>query len=175
MGLGSEQAGAINRSEGEAQHYGQEISKFYGGGNSGEAERNRFLQAKITYGSGPAQAGVLRGERDLITGRFDQIYGNIARLMGEEEAQRQLARAQVPEQIERINRSIAKLDPNGPEAKSLRGAAAPQAPQGGKPAPQQSTAGLDPISQARAAIAQGANRDLVITRLRMLGINPAGL
>lgn len=36
------------------------------------------------------------------------------------------------------------------------------------------TAG-DPLGQARAAIARGANRDAVIQRLQQMGVNPAGL
>ena len=43
---GPEQAGAINKAEGDAQHYGQDISKFYAGGPAGEAERHQFITAK---------------------------------------------------------------------------------------------------------------------------------
>lgn len=121
-GMGPEQAGAIANANGVAQHYGQEIAKFYGGGSSGEAERSRFLQ-----NSDPATktsqelAGMLRAERNLIPERFDQIRANIANVLGADRATQELARVNMQPDMARINAALARLDPTGPEALAMRG------------------------------------------------------
>ena len=137
---GPEQAGAINKAEGDAQHYGQEISKFYAGGPAGEAERQRFITAKA--GLSPATAtpeelaGLIRGERDLIPERFAQIKANIENVLGPEAAAKAMARMDIQGDMAKINLAVAKLDPSGPEARALKNPAnAPAAPTTGAPAP----------------------------------------
>jgi hypothetical protein len=125
------QSGKINKASSDAQHYGQEISKFYAGGPAGEAERSRFLNANAGLDPKTATpeelAGLIRGERDLIPERFAQIKGNIENVLGPEAAAKALARMDVKGSMDRINMAIAKLDPSGPEAQALKAQAAPAA------------------------------------------------
>lgn len=123
--LGPEQAGKINKATADAQHYGQEISKFYAGGPAGEAERNRFLGIADPTTKTPQElAGVVRGERDLIPERYAQIRSNIENVLGPEAATRALARLDIQGSMDKINAALAKLDPSGPEAQALRNAPA---------------------------------------------------
>jgi hypothetical protein len=120
---GPEQSGQINRASDSAQHYGQEISKFYAGGPAGEAERRRFLDSTASVNPETAtpeeMAGLIRGERDLIPERFAQIKANIENVLGPEAAAKALARINVQGSMEKINRAVATLDPSGPEARGL--------------------------------------------------------
>jgi hypothetical protein len=133
--LGPEQAGKINKATADAQHYGQEISKFYAGGPAGEAERNRFLGIADPTTKTPQElAGVVRGERDLIPERYAQIRANIENVLGPEAAAKALARLDVQGDMDKINRALARLDPTGMEAKALQNAPAPAAtPQAAAP------------------------------------------
>ena len=143
--LGPDQASQINNALGDAQHYGQEITKFYGGGPGSETERDRFLaQADPTTKTPQELAGVIRAERDLIPERYAQIKANIENILGPDAAAKAIARINIQDDMTRINQSLAKLDPNGPEAAKLRNApptaAAPAAPKPQALAPQDETA-----------------------------------
>lgn len=119
-GLNTQQTGAIQEAQGEGSHYGQEIAKFYGGGQTGEAERLRFENKRSETASGPELAGIIRAERDLIPERFEQIHANISNVLGPEAADKAVARIQLAPQMQRINAALAKLDPTGPEARALQ-------------------------------------------------------
>lgn len=117
-GLGTDQAAKVNEVSGAVQHYGQEITKFYTGSPGGEAERMRFLKTIDTSKSSKEIAGAIRTERDLIPDRINQIGAQISDRLGPEEAQKQLRRANIDGQVNRINAALARLDPDGPEAKT---------------------------------------------------------
>lgn len=127
--LGPDQAGKINKASADAQHYGQEITKFYGGGPGGEGERNRFLAISDPTTKTPQElAGVIRGERDLIPERYAQIRANIDNVLGPEAAAKALARLDTQTSMDKINRSLSLLDPTGPEAQALKNVSASSAP-----------------------------------------------
>lgn len=148
-GLTTDQAAKVNETSGAVQHYGQEITKFYTGSPGGEAERMRFLKTIDTAKSPQEIAGAIRTERDLIPDRLRQVEQQITERLGSEEAAKQMKRVDIAGVTDRINRSLAKLDPNGPEAKMLGtgGSATPAAapapgkyiydPASGKLVPQQ--------------------------------------
>jgi hypothetical protein len=123
-GLTVDQAQKVNDVSGAIQHYGQEITKFYSGSPGGEAERMRFLNTMDTAKSPKEIAGAIRAERDLIPDRLNQIHSQIAERLGQKEADKQLSRVNLPEVVGRINAALAKLDPDGPEAKMMRGGTA---------------------------------------------------
>ncbi len=125
--LGTEQAGKANAVQGAVQHYGQEITKFYAGSPGGEAERMRFLKTMDTVKSNTEIADAIRTERDLIPDRLIQLHGQIGDTLGPEEADRRIARAGIPQAVAKINRALAKLDSDGPEARALKGAPPVQA------------------------------------------------
>jgi hypothetical protein len=120
-GLTTEQASKVNEVDGAVQHYGQEITKFYTGSPGGEAERMRFLKTIGTSKSPLEIAGAIRTERDLIPDRLRQVEAQIAERLGPEEAAKQMKRVDIAGVTDKINRSLAKLDPSGPEAKMLGG------------------------------------------------------
>lgn len=144
--LSNAQSEKINQASGDAQHYGQEITKFYGGGPGGQAERDRFLSASNSTNPATATpqelAGMIRSERNLIPERYAQIKANIENVLGPEAAAKAIARINIPPQMDRINKALATLDPTGPEAQALKAGATPAlaaaAPSG--PSPQDAVA-----------------------------------
>lgn len=140
-GLTTDQAAKVNETSGAVQHYGQEITKFYTGSPGGEAERMRFLKTMDTAKSPQEIAGAIRAERDLIPDRLHQVEAQISDRLGPEEAARQMKRIDLEGVVGRINRSLAKLDPNGPEAKMLAGQSPTQAAPAASPAPAGRTSG----------------------------------
>lgn len=143
-GATTEQAAKVNEVSGAVQHYGQEITKFYTGSPGGEGERMRFLNTINTSKSPEEISGAIRTERDLIPDRINQIAGQISQQLGPEEAQKYLSRANIAGSVAKINASLVKLDPTGPEAKM---AAANGQPQAGTPASQ----AAPPIPNAKQA------------------------
>ena len=148
--LGPEQAGKINKAGEDAQHYGQEITKFYGGGPGGEGERNRFLAVSDPATKTPQElAGIVRGERDLIPERYAQIRANIDNILGPDAAAKALARLDTQTSMDKINRALANLDPTGPEATALRSGSSPA------PAAAPSTQKFATPADVHAAVAAG--------------------
>jgi hypothetical protein len=125
-GQSTDQAAKVNDAQSAVQHYGQEITKFYTGSPGGEAERMRFLNTMDAAKSPKEIAGAIRAERDLIPDRLRQIGRQIADRLGPEEGQKQMARVDVDAAVAKINRSLARLDPDGPEAKMLGSLPRPQ-------------------------------------------------
>lgn len=110
--LGTDQAGKANAVQGAAQHFGQEVTKFYSGSPGGEAERTRFLKSLDTAKSPTELADALQTERDLIPGRLDQLATQIKTTLGEHtpRAQKELGRIEEAKKaIPRIDGAIAKL------------------------------------------------------------------
>jgi hypothetical protein len=136
-GLSTAQEKAVKDAQAAVQHYGQEITKFYTGSPGGVEERARFMKTMDTLSSPEAISGAIRAERDLIPHRLEQLHAQIEKTLGKEEADKHIAKANLPAAIERINRALAKLDPKGPEALALKtgGAPAAAAPHGSPAAP----------------------------------------
>lgn len=85
-GLGTDQAAKMEALQGAAQHYGQEITKFYAGSPGGTAERDRFIKAVNGASSPKELAAVLSTEGDLMRSRLDALGGQIKGVLGEDGA-----------------------------------------------------------------------------------------
>jgi hypothetical protein len=85
-GLGTEQAAKMEALKGAAQHYGQEITKFYAGSPGGTAERDRFIESVNGARSPKELAAILSTEGELMRSRLDALGGQISGVLGEEGA-----------------------------------------------------------------------------------------
>lgn len=83
-GLGTEQAAKMEALKGAAQHYGQEITKFYAGSPGGTAERDRFIESVNGARSPKELAAILSTEGELMRSRLDALGGQIKGVLGEE-------------------------------------------------------------------------------------------
>jgi hypothetical protein len=83
-GLGTEQAAKMEALKGAAQHYGQEITKFYAGSPGGVAERDRFIESVNGARSPKELAAILATEGELMRSRLDALGGQIKGVLGEE-------------------------------------------------------------------------------------------
>jgi hypothetical protein len=83
-GLGTEQAAKMEALKGAAQHYGQEITKFYAGSPGGVAERDRFIESVNGARSPKELAAILATEGELMRSRLDALGGQIRGVLGEE-------------------------------------------------------------------------------------------
>jgi hypothetical protein len=85
-GLGTEQAAKMEALKGAAQHYGQEITKFYAGSPGGTAERDRFIESVNGARSPKELAAILATEGELMRSRLDALGGQIQGVLGDEGA-----------------------------------------------------------------------------------------
>jgi hypothetical protein len=83
-GLGTEQAAKMEALKGAAQHYGQEITKFYAGSPGGVAERDRFIESVNGARSPKELAAILSTEGELMRSRLDALGGQIKGVLGDE-------------------------------------------------------------------------------------------
>ena len=93
-GIGTEQAAKMEALKGAAQHYGQEITKFYAGSPGGTAERDRFIESVNGARSPKELAAILATEGELMRSRLDALGGQIKGVLGEEAAASLLREAQ---------------------------------------------------------------------------------
>jgi len=82
-GLTTAQQAKVQALEDAAMHYGQEVAKFYGGGSTGEAERQRFMTSLQAAKSPQELASVIAMERRLIPGRLDELQNRVQGTLGE--------------------------------------------------------------------------------------------
>lgn len=83
-GLTTEQAAKMEALKGAAQHYGQEITKFYAGSAGGHAERDRFL-ATVNAAKSPKElAAILSTEAELMQSRLTTLGDQVMGVLGEE-------------------------------------------------------------------------------------------
>lgn len=109
-GLGTEQAAKMEALKGAAQHYGQEITKFYAGSPGGTAERDRFIESVNGARSPKELAAILATEGELMRSRLDALGGQIRGVLGEEGAKEypvlrpdgQAALAKVEQNVSRL-------------------------------------------------------------------------
>lgn len=121
-GLGTEQAAKMEALKGAAQHYGQEITKFYAGSPGGTAERDRFIESVNGARSPKELAAILSTEGELMRSRLDALGGQIKGVLGEEgAAQYPVLRADGQAALSKVEANVARL----------KGGAAPAA--SGKP------------------------------------------
>jgi hypothetical protein len=109
-GLGTEQAAKMEALKGAAQHYGQEITKFYAGSPGGTAERDRFIESVNGARSPKELAAILSTEGELMRSRLDALGGQISGVLGPEGTKQypvlrpdgQAALAKVEENVSRL-------------------------------------------------------------------------
>jgi len=114
-GLGTEQAAKMEALKGAAQHYGQEITKFYAGSPGGTAERDRFIESVNGARSPKELAAILATEGELMRSRLDALGGQISGVLGPEGAKQypvlrpdgQAALAKVEENVSRLKGGMA--------------------------------------------------------------------
>ena len=120
-GLGTEQAAKMEALKGAAQHYGQEITKFYAGSPGGTAERDRFIESVNGARSPKELAAILATEGELMRSRLDALGGQIQGVLGEEGAkQYPVLRKDGQEALAKVEENVSRLRGGG--------AASPAAP-----------------------------------------------
>jgi hypothetical protein len=166
--IGNAQSEKINQASGDAQHYGQEIAKFYGGGPGGVAERERFLNASASMNPATAtpqeMAGMIRAERNLIPERYAQIKANIENILGLEAATHAIARINIPGSMDRINHSLAILDPTGPEARAEIAAGTAKGVTADNPEDKQRDKGIDMLKTVTTPQAKPTADDIAYAK-----------
>lgn len=115
-GLTTEQAAKINALQSAAQHYGQEITKFYAGSPGGEAERNRFLQTMSAAKSPAELAAAIKTERELIPDRLTQIDAQIKSVLGPAASQYPVVRPVTQKSLDKIDAIVARMEGKEPGA-----------------------------------------------------------
>jgi len=114
-GLGTEQAAKMEALKGAAQHYGQEITKFYAGSPGGTAERDRFIESVNGARSPKELAAILATEGELMRSRLDALGGQISGVLGEEEAkQYPVLRPDGQAALAKVEQNVSRLKGNAP-------------------------------------------------------------
>jgi hypothetical protein len=109
-GLGTEQAAKMEALKGAAQHYGQEITKFYAGSPGGTAERDRFIESVNGARSPKELAAILATEGELMRSRLDALGGQIKGVLGEEGAkQYPVLRPDGQAALTKVEENVSKL------------------------------------------------------------------
>src|SRR6185369_17926076 len=105
--------------KGAAQHYGQEITKFYAGSPGGTAERDRFIESVNGARSPKELAAILATEGELMRSRLDALGGQIQGVLGEEGAkQYPVLRKDGQEALAKVEKNVSKLKGGQAPAKS---------------------------------------------------------
>lgn len=112
-----------------AQHYGQEITKFYAGSPGGEQERQRFMTS-INGVNTPAElASVIQQERILMEGRLASLGDQIQGTLGDRGTQQYpVVRPKSTKALDRITQNIGVLQGAGAAPAPSQEAQAPQVP-----------------------------------------------
>jgi len=182
--LSSTQAAKIAALQDAAQHYGQEVTKFYAGSPGGEGERTRFLTALAGAKSPQELAAVIEAEKNLIPERLGEIKNRMENILGPSAANFPVESPESVSSVNKINKTLARMR-GQPEPTDLPAPATPQRPEliksdqnAWRTKETVTAARSNPqaaIAEARAAIAAGAPRNVVIQRLQQVGIDPSGL
>ena len=121
-GLTSDQRAKIASLQDAAQHYGQEVTKFYAGSPGGEAERQRFLTALGEAKSPQELAAVIERERSLIPGRLSELENRINGTMGATASRYPVHSEESRKNLDKIDATVAEMrgvTPSAPAATSL--------------------------------------------------------
>lgn len=116
-GLSGDMAPKLEALKGAAQHYGQEITKFYSGSPGGEAERNRFLESIDGAKTPKELAAVLETEAELMHSRLSTIQEQIKGTLGDQGLkQYPVVRPESEKAFEKIDRNVQQLRSGTPAA-----------------------------------------------------------
>lgn len=128
-GLTTDQAAKVQALQDAAQHYGQEITKFYAGSPGGEAERNRFMDSISAAKSPTELAAVIAQERQLMESRLGSIGSQIKGTLGPAAEQYPVVRPESATAFGKIDGNVTRLrGGQGPQAPALQPAPAQAAP-----------------------------------------------
>lgn len=112
-GMTSAQAAKMEALKGAAQHYGQEVTKFYSGSPGGEAERNRFLETVNGAKTPQELAAVLETEAALMKDRIGSLESNIRTTLGDDATKKYPVIRDVGQRaVGQIEQNVAKLRGN---------------------------------------------------------------
>lgn len=107
--LSTAQAAKVDALKAAAQHYGQEITKFYAGSPGGEGERNRFLSS-IDGAKTPQQLGeVIATEAELMHSRLNAIGSQIKGTLGPMADQYPVVRPESETALTKVAENVARL------------------------------------------------------------------
>jgi hypothetical protein len=124
-GLGTEQAAKMEALKGAAQHYGQEITKFYAGSPGGVAERDRFIESVNGARSPKELAAILSTEGELMRSRLDALGGQIKGVLGDEGLkQYPVLRPDGQTALTKVEENVSKLKGGTPSGGVAEGATA---------------------------------------------------
>lgn len=108
-GMRTEQAAKLNALKGAAQHYGQEITKFYAGSPGGEGERNRFLEAVDGAKSPKELAAVIETEAELMRSRLGALGDQIKGVLGPLSSEYPVVRPDSEKAFGKVNENVSRL------------------------------------------------------------------
>lgn len=130
-GISTDQSAKLEALKAAAQHYGQEVTKFYAGSPGGEAERERFLSAVDGAKAPQELAGVISTEAELMHSRLTALNSQIRGTLGEQGVnQYPVIRLESQKALETIDTNVGRLRRGasaGP-ASAMPGPTAPVAP-----------------------------------------------
>jgi len=126
-GLGTEQAAKMEALKGAAQHYGQEITKFYAGSPGGVAERDRFIESVNGARSPKELAAILATEGELMRSRLDALGGQIKGVLGDEGTKQypvlrpdgEVALRKVEENVSKLKGGTEAAKPSGVDKSAI--------------------------------------------------------
>lgn len=127
-GMTSAQSAKMQALQTEAQHYGQEITKFYSGSPGGEAERNRFMSSIGAAKTPQELASVLEHESELLHDRMTSIEGHVRGTLGDEGVKAFPAvTPNARKSFDQVTQSVGRLRGNAP-ADAAASSVAPAVP-----------------------------------------------
>jgi hypothetical protein len=115
-GLSTAQAAKISALQDAAQHYGQEVTKFYAGSPGGEAERQRFLTALNGAKSPQELAAVIAQEKALIPERLSELQNRIQGTLGPLAEKYPVHSKESEESLRSIDATVARMRGLAPAA-----------------------------------------------------------
>ena len=106
----TDQAAKIDALKAAAQHYGEEITKFYAGSPGGEGERTRFLHSLDAAKTPQQLAAVIETEKALMHGRMTNLEAQIKGTLGERGLQQYpTLRKESHSALEDIDKTVRKM------------------------------------------------------------------
>lgn len=127
--LSTDQAAKMESLKGAAQHYGQEITKFYAGSPGGVAERDRFIESVGSAKSPKELAAILQTEGELMRSRLDALGGQIKGVLGEEGMkQYPVLRPDGHAALVKVEENVSRLKNGGSAPETAKTTTAPDRP-----------------------------------------------
>jgi hypothetical protein len=126
--ISTDQAAKMRALQDAAQHYGQEITKFYAGSPGGEAERNRFIAATNAALTPKELSAVIASEAELMHSRLKGLESQITGTLGPAAKQYPVIRPESEKAFARIQQNVRRLSGEPAAAPGAARAAAQASP-----------------------------------------------